>query len=144
MQLIRSFEQQDAALVGFGIRVMLVTQDGPDGLVARRLAGIGGQVECLPEMFTALSSVIEDPAGYGLFVIDCDAFGGVAEARRAIAMMGDVALRVPVILISRDCPSQIFPADRGMPVVLRAPLSAVSLRVGFEHALRDRLALRMV
>jgi hypothetical protein len=29
-----------------------------------------------------------------------------------------------------------------VPVTLRAPVSAVSLRVGFEHALRDRLAWR--
>lgn len=144
MQLIRSFEQENAALVGWGIRVMLVTRDGPEGLAARRLAGIGGQVECLPELYTALSAVMDDPSGYGLFVIDCDAFGGIAEGRRACAMMGDVAGRVPVILISRDCQTQIFPAERSAPIVLRAPLSAVSLRVGFEHAVRDRLLSRMI
>jgi len=49
-----------------------------------------------------------------------------------------------VILVSRDCPNQVFPAERRAPIVLRAPLSAVSLRVGFEHALRDRLALRVI
>jgi hypothetical protein len=33
---------------------------------------------------------------------------------------------------------QVFPEDRSAPILLRAPLSAVSLRVGFEHALRER------
>ena len=144
MQQIRSFEQEDAALVGWGIRVMLVTPEGTDGLVARRLAGLGGQVECQGELFTALSQLIDDPYGYGLCVVDCDAFDGLAAVRQACAKLGEEAARVPVILVSRDCPSQIFPADRHAPIVLRAPLSAVSLRVGFEHALRDRLALRMI
>jgi hypothetical protein len=57
-------------------------------------------------------------------------------------MLGEVARRLPVILVSRECQQQQFPEDRGDAVVLRAPLSAVSLRVGFEHALRDRLLMR--
>jgi len=144
MQLIRSFEQENAAPVGWGIRVMLATSEGPDGLVARRVAGLGGQVECVAELFTALAAIADDPFGYGLFVIDADAFGGLAEVRRAVALLSASAPRVPVILVGRDCPNQIFPAERGQPIVLRAPLSAVSLRVGFEHALRDRLAVRMI
>ncbi len=144
MHLIRSFEPENAALVGWGVRVMLVTRDGRDGLVSRRLAGIGGQVESLPDLGTALSLIADDPFGYSLVVIECDAFGGVADVRRRVAMQDESALRVPVILVSRDCPVQVFPADRGAPVMLRAPLSAVSLRVGFEHALRDRLAQRAV
>ncbi len=142
MQQVRSFEQDNAALVGWGIRVMLVTTDGPDGLAARRLAGLGGQVECQNELFTGLSQLIDDPYGYGLLVIDCDAFGGVDNVRRACTKLGEEASRVPVILFSRTCPSQLFPPDRHTPILLRAPLSAVSLRVGFEYALRDRLAVR--
>lgn len=144
MQLIRSFEHENAALVGWGVRVMLLTAEGPEGATARRLAGLGGLVETSPEMFAALSALIDDPAGYGLFVVDCDAFGGLEAGHKAFAMLGDQTARLPVILVSRTCPQQTFPDDRRAPTVLRAPLSAVSLRVGFEHALRDRLAVRMI
>jgi hypothetical protein len=144
MQQIRSFEQGNATLVGWGIRVMLASRDGTDGPVARRLAGLGGQVECHEEVYTALSQLIDDPYGYGLLVIECDSFGGLDAVRKACGMLGEEAGRVPVILVSRDCPNQVFPAERRAPIVLRAPLSAVSLRVGFEHALRDRLALRVI
>lgn len=142
MQLIRSFEQEGVTPVGLGTRVMLVTMDGADGMLTRRLAGLGGQVECQAELFTGLSQLIDDPYGYGLFVAECDAFGGLDQVRRACLALGEQAARVPVILVSRECPTQIFPTDRHAPVVLRSPVSAVSLRVGFEHALRDRLALR--
>ncbi len=47
-----------------------------------------------------------------------------------------------MILISRDCAAQVFPDDPLDAVQLRAPLSAVSLRVGFEHALRERMFWR--
>ena len=140
MQLIRSFDHDGVVPVGLGTRVMLVTMEGNDGMLTRRLAGLGGQVECQAELFTGLSQLFDDPYGYGLFVADCDAFGGLDAVRRACQALGEQ--RVPVILVSRDCPNQVFPTDRHAPVVLRAPVSAVALRVGFEHALRDRLALR--
>ncbi len=144
MQLIRSFDQDNAALVGFGIRVMLLSKQSQEGPLARRLAGLGGMLEHCQEMYEALEAVIEDPAGYGLFVLDCDEFGGIEAGRKAVTMMGELARRIPVILISKECQDQSFPQDRGAPTMLRAPLSSVSLRVGFEHALRDRLAVRLI
>lgn len=144
MQLVRSFEQSHAAQVGFGIRALLVTGLGLDNPIRHRLAGLGSLVEMTDDLFIGLEAVIEDPAGYGLLVVDCDAIGGIDAGRRAFAMLGEVAKRVPVILISADCTSQQFPEDRCAPVLLRAPLSMVSMRVGFEHALRDRLAIRMI
>lgn len=143
MQLVRSFEHGNAALVGWGIRVMLVTTDGADGVTARRLASLGGQVETVDELFTALGAVMDDPLGYQLLVIDADCIGGIEAGRRAFSMLGNAATKVPVILVSRDCAEQTFPEDRSTPAMLRAPLSAVSLRVGFEHALRDRLSARL-
>ena len=53
-------------------------------------------------------------------------------------MLGEVAHRVSVILVSTECSDQRFPQDRCAPVVLRSPMTAVSLKVGFEHALRER------
>lgn len=142
MQYVRSFDQHSAAQVGFGIRMMIVSADRHDNPLLKRLAGLGGKLELSEEIFIGISAVIDDPAGYGLCVIDCDAIGGLAAGRRAHALLADVVLRVPVILISSECEAQEFPEERGQPVLLRAPASGVAMRVGFEHALRDRLALR--
>ena len=139
MQIIRSFEQDNAAIVGWGIRVLLLSSEGEDGQTARRLARLGGKVDVVDEMFSALSDLIDDPAGYALFVVDCDCVGGLEAAQRAMQMLGELAHRIPVILVSTECREQRFPSDRALATVLRAPLSAVSLKVGFEHALRDRL-----
>lgn len=145
MQVFRPIHGSDAALVGFGVRVLLLSGEGASESLSRRLASLGGQVDVIPEMFTALSEVLEDPMGYGLFVIDCDSanVGGLEGGRRAVKIMAEVVGRVPVILVSTECREQIFPEDRQQPTQLRAPLSSVSLRVGFEHALRDRLAYRI-
>ena len=144
MQVIRSLEHENAALVGWGVRVLLLSSEGEAGLTRRRLAGLGGKVDVVDELFTALSELIDDPTGYGLFVVDCDGanVGGLEAARRAVQMLGEGAERVPVILVSHECGEQRFPNDRSTPTVLRAPLTSVSLRVGFEHALHDRLFFR--
>lgn len=142
MQVFRAFQDTDHTRVGFGVRVILVSAEGENGVLARRLASLGGHVEVVDEIFTALSHVMDDPVGYGLFVMDCDGptVGGLAGGQRVIGMMGNLVLRVPVILVSQDCLEQRFPEDRMAPTHLRAPISSISLRVGFEHALRERLA----
>lgn len=144
MQVVRKLEPEHFAPVGFGVRVMLVSQGAAEQRLRLQLAGLGGKIEHHQELFVGLEAVIEDPAGYGLFVIDCDAIGGLEMGRKAHALLADVILRVAVILISSECSVQEFPEQRGLPVVLRGIASAVSLRVGFEHALRERLAVRMI
>lgn len=142
MQFVRAIEQEEASPVGYGLHVLLVTGQGADGVVARRLAGLGGVVEQQDELYCALDAIIEAPRDYGLVVIDCDSFGGLERGQRAFGLLGEAAGKVPVILISQECRSQAFPEDRQSPTILRAPLSAVAMRVGFEHALRDRMSLR--
>lgn len=144
MQMLRSANQTEFSRVGFGIRVLLLTSEGESSAISRRLAGLGSQIDIVDEVFTALSDVLEDPISYGLFVIDCESstVGGLEGGKRAAQRMGDVISRVPVILISKECSVQHFPEDRMVPTNLRAPLSAIALRVGFEHALRGRLAYR--
>ena len=143
MQIFRPAEQ-DAALVGWGVRVMLLAEDTASGpkSTAKRIAGFGGIIEREDEIYAALEAVIEDPAGYGLMVIECDQFGGLDAGMKAFSMLGTLKHRLPVILISKECKEQSFPRDRHFPIVLRAPVTAVALRVGFEHALRDRLIWR--
>ena len=144
MQIIRSFEQGDATAIGFGVRVLVLSSEGEHGPISRRLAHLGGRVDVSEELFAGLSELIDDPAGYGLFVVDCDSagVGGLEAAQRAVQMLGDLAQRVPVILVSGEPRDHSFPPDRATPTILRAPISAVSLKVGFEHALRERLLYR--
>jgi hypothetical protein len=144
MQLVRSFDQNHAAQVGFGIRVLLVSSEAVENPVRHKLAGLGSLVEVTSDLFVGLEAAIEDPADYGLFVMDCDLIGGIDAGRRAFSMLGETTRRLPVILISKECQQQQFPGDRNTPVILRSPLSAVSMRVGFEHALRERLSMRVM
>ncbi len=142
MHAFRFVEQQTAGLVGLGARVMLLAPAAESGL-DRHIAGFGGRIDREAELYAALSALIDDPAGWDLFIMSCDAFGGTEAGRRAHSMLGAVAERVPMILISAEYQRQQFPEERAAPVQLRAPLSAVSLRVGMEHALRGRLGWRM-
>ena len=93
------------------------------------------------ELFAALSEVIDNPAGYALFLVDCDAdgVGGLEAAQREVQMLGDAMAHVPLLLVSRDCRKQRFAAERNQPTVLPAPLSAAALKMGFEHPPRERL-----
>lgn len=142
MQLFRGLEQEDAAPVGFGTHVMLVSAAEPGNPVAHRLAGLGGLVEQRTELFSALDELIEGQRDFGLVVVDCDTLGGLAQGRRAVGLLGDIVRTIPVILVSRECSQQRFPEDRLGATELRAPLSAISMRVGFEHALRDQFAIQ--
>lgn len=121
--------------------MLLLSAQSASPVLVQRLSALGCRVDMVDELFAAMAEVIDDPAGYGLLVIDCDGpnVGGLAAAQRAVQMLGELVLRVPVILVSVECRAQSFPPDRAAPTVLRAPLSAVSLKVGFEHALRERL-----
>ncbi len=140
MQIVRSLEQDNVAAVGRAVRVLLLTSEGEAGQMGRRLASLGAKVDVVDELFGALSDLIDDPAGYALLVVDCDScnVGGLESALKAMKMLGDVAQRVSVILVSSECRDQRFPQERTAPVVLRAPMTAVSLKVGYEHALRER------
>ena len=143
MQIIRTFERGEATKVGWAARVLLLSTEVENGPITRALAGLSSVIDVVDELFAALSEVLDDPAGYALLVVDCDSdcVGGLEAAERAVIMLSEVMSRVPVILISQECRLQQFPADRLKPTLLRAPLSAVSMKVGFEHALRDRLGV---
>lgn len=137
MKHLRAVKNEGTTLVGLGMRV-LVLNDGTDQGVQERLSGLGGKVDCETEVFTALALMMDDPRGYGLFVMETDSFGGIEAGLRAVRLLRAAEVRVPVVLVSVDCHAQIFPQERSAPIVLKAPLSMVSLRVGFEHALHER------
>ncbi len=137
MQFVRSLEQDGQTLVGWSVRTMLLSAD-TSGVFTNRLKNFGCIVEQEQELFIALDSILSDPSGYGLFVIDADSLGGLDAARQAIRLLADISGRLPMILVSDQCREQVFPQTRDKPTILRSPLSAVALRVGIEHALRHR------
>ena len=141
MHIVRSFPKDDAAQVGWAARTLLVSVEA-DPASARRLAGLGARIECCGDLYTALSVVMEDPGLADLLVVDCDGLGGLAEVRRIVRLMGEVAERAPVILVSAEATEQTFSMARLEPTILRAPLSAVALRVAFEHVLRGKVVPR--
>lgn len=132
--------EKDAALVGLGIRAILAGTAGRgDDQVVERLTRAGVFVDPVGDVFTAMSALIDDPADYALLVVRAAPGEQVEDLERNLRKLGDLRRRIPVIIISEDCREQVFPTDRAEAIRLRAPLSAVSLRVALEHGLRDRV-----
>lgn len=127
-------------MVGRRVQVLLVSSQGAAGATGRWLAALGARVDAVDEIFSALSELIDDPIGYRLLVVDCDAHKsqGLEGALNAVRKLGEVAERVSVILISSESRASHFPANRAEPIILRAPLSATLLKEGFDHVLRLR------
>lgn len=124
-------------------RVMLLSADR-DGLSAARLARYGCSVEREGEMFAALSGMIDDPLGYDLFVMECDAFGGVPAAERAIATLIAAGARMRIILISAEFDVAAYPLGLRSAVSLPDHVSEMGFRTGFDHVLRDRVRLQLM
>lgn len=136
MQAYHSFDFGGAVRIGHAFRVLCVTATA-GAPMADRLAALGGRIETESELYTALSSVIDDPGGCDMLVLDCDSLGGEDVAQVVTRTLRAVDSRLPVVLISAGFPTHIFPDSRAEPICLRAPVSNLSLRIGCEHALRD-------
>ena len=141
MQMFKSLEQDDAALVGWGVSVLLASASGEAGHTARRLAGLGGNVEVQGELYDALSSLLDDPRSAQMLVIDCESYGGLSAGRRAFSILAEEVPTCPVVLIASEVREQTFPQSRDAPIILRAPVSAVALRIAFETAFRGKLVV---
>jgi hypothetical protein len=141
MNVFTNFDPQVATVVGFGVRCLLISAETNNGPIARKLAGLGCRVEICDEVYSALDQVIEDPSEFELIVIDCDSSGGFALGQRAHALLKVTQRCIPMMLVSKECVGQVFPMNRHEPTLLRAPLSSVSLRVGFEHVMQERMLM---
>lgn len=122
---------------------MLLT-DRPEGESAQRLAGYGSLVEIEDDMNSAIAAVLDDPMGYDLFVMDCDGFGGVAGAERAISMLVAADAKMRVMLVSREFDVPAYPLGRRTAVCLPDPVTEQGFRRGFDHVLRDRVAIKLM
>lgn len=143
MQIIARPDRRPVSRQSMGVRVMLLT-DLPDGQTARRLARYGSLVEVEDEFQAALSRILDDPMGYDLFVMDCDAFGGIEAAERAVAALIAADARMRVMLVSCEFDSPAYPLGRRSAVCLPDAVSDAGFRQGFDHVLRDRTALTMM
>ncbi len=143
MQISVRLDRQPLSRQSMGARVMLLT-DRPRGLTACRLASYDCLVETEDEFFAALSSLLDDPMGYDLFVMDCDAFGGVQAAERAIATLIAADAKMRVMLLSSEFDIPAYPLGRRSAVCLPDAVSEAGFRQGFDHVLRDRSAMSMM
>jgi hypothetical protein len=135
-------DRQQVASHTLGVRVMVLTDQG-DGLTCQRLAAYGSLVDATDDLEDAVQAILEDRVGYDLFVMDCDAFGGIAAAEKAISALiaGDAKMRV--MLVSREFDVPAYPLGRRTAVCLPEDVSDASFRIGFDHVLRDRAAVTM-
>ncbi len=143
MQIFPWVEQQLQSCTVPGIRVMLLT-DRPEGATAQRLAGYGALVEVEDELFTAISALQDDPLGYDLFVMDCDAYDGIVGGERAIAALIAAEARMRVMLVSGEFEDPSYPMGRRSAVCLPEGASDAAFRHGFIHVLRDRTTMTMM
>jgi hypothetical protein len=116
---------------------MLLT-DQPDSQSALRLVSLGSLVDISNDLELALNRVIGDPLGYDLFVMECDAFGGLPGAETAISRLIAADARMRVMLIGSAFDEPAYPLGRRSAVSLPAAVSDGAFRHGFDHVLRDR------
>lgn len=142
MQTFIQTDRQHVASHTLGVRIMLLT-DQVDGRTGQLLTDFGSLVDVSGKLEDAVATVVQDPIGYDLFVMDCDGFGGIAGAERAISSLiaGDARMRV--MLVSREFDVAVYPLGRRSAVCLPHDVSEASFRIGFDHVLRDRAAITM-
>lgn len=142
MQTFIQTGRQQVQQHSLGVRVMLLS-DTASGRTASRLADFGSLVDVTDDLDEAVATILEDPFGYDLFVMDCDRFGGVAGAERAIAALIAGAAKMRVMLISSEFDVPAYPLGRRTAVCLPEDVSDASFRIGFDHVLRDRAVMTM-
>ena len=126
-----------------GVRVVLLT-DVQDGRTAHRLARCGGIVDVEATLDAALSRVLDDPMGYDLFVMDCDAYGGLAGAELAVSSLIAADAKMRVMLVSRDFDEQAAPVGRRPAVSRRAACREGESRRGFDYVVRDKTPMAIM
>ncbi len=126
-----------------GVRVVLLT-DVQDGRTAHRLTRCGSIVDVEGTLDAALSRVNDDPLGYDLFVMDCDAYGGLTGAEMAVSALIAADAKMRVMLVSRDFDEPAYPLGRRTAVCLPVASRDEDFRRGFDHVLRDKIPMTLM
>jgi hypothetical protein len=142
VQTFMQADRQNIASHTRGVRVMCLTYHG-EGRTCQRLVEYGSLVDATDDLQEAVTTILEDRVGYDLFVMDCDGFGGIAGAEKAISSLiaGDAKMRV--MLVSREFDVPAYPLGQRTAVCLPEDVSDASFRIGFDHVLRDRARVTM-
>jgi hypothetical protein len=126
--------QDDATLGGWAVMAIVISDAAGSEVLCRRLAGLGAQVVVQDKFGDVIARLLAGKHPAGLLIIDCDHAGGLDVGQRVFDRLGSAGLRLPVILISSERVEQTFPVGHEAPFHLRAPVSAVALRIAFELA----------
>jgi hypothetical protein len=105
---------------------------------------LGSLVDVEEGFEAALYTILDDPLGYDLLVMDCDGFGGMEAGERAIAFLIAAGARMRVMLVSRDFDAPAYPLGRRTAVCLPASVPDAAFRRGFDHVLRDMVAVTLM
>jgi hypothetical protein len=143
MQTVIEIGSRAHAANVMGVRVLLLSDDR-DGRTADRLATGGSLIDFEDCMDHALTRLCNDPMGYDLFVMDCDAYGGFAGGERAVASLIAADARMRVMLVSRDFDAPALPLGRRTAVCLPSEVEDEDFRRGMNHVLRDRVPLTIM
>ena len=143
MQTFARTDRHSLAQHSLAVRVVLLT-DRPKGPSAQRLAMYGSVVDVEEDVDAALALIMDDPMGYDLFVMDCDAFGGIEAAERALSTLIAGDARIRVMLVSQEFDIPAYPMGLRTAVCLPDPVSEAGFRRGFDHVLRDRSKMTMM
>lgn len=115
--------------------VLLISTADRAAAAAPRFAAVGARVTVCSD--DTVGDYLDEGS---LCAIDADALDGGIDAARAIAArLARLAPQLPAIIFSARVDAQQFSDRPGEPVRLRAPLSALSLRVALGHILRGRM-----
>lgn len=123
------------------IRVMLLTDANDDArlALAMRLKRFSARIDTEDNLFCAVETVQTCSTGYGLFIMDCQPFGGISAARQVLTMLGNCRSTLHIILIGDGIETETFPGDESGLTLLNAPLSNDVLRSALDYATRYRL-----
>jgi hypothetical protein len=137
MQLFRLPELREEGPLG-RLNVLLVTRDTALGNTPRRLAAAGAELRMVDELYDALAMLSDDPRDSDLLVVDCEGFGGLERVRAMIGMLPPQQVPLRIVLTAKECADQRFDWGQGRPVVLRAPVTGLALRLALDSLFRLR------
>lgn len=120
--------------------LVLGRADGAAAQVMNKLQAVQARFRIEEDLYGGLGEVAVDPMGWSVVVIVADDIGGLRQAQRAFGWLRSAAPGLRALIISSEVDRHIIPDGCRVlsPIVLRAPVSMLSLQLGIDTLLRDR------